>query len=93
MTLLDIDYQQALSPEFEASCGFVPTEVQCLQWLEVALLALKETKPVALTVRIVGLAEIQQLNHDYRQKDYATNILSFPFEKPPGVVDEVTPKS
>ena len=32
-----------------------------------------------ITVRIVGLEEGQQLNRDYRQKDYATNVLTFDY--------------
>jgi probable rRNA maturation factor len=36
-------------------------------------------------VRITDEAEIRELNATYRGKDYATNVLSFPFEAPPGV--------
>ena len=32
-----------------------------------------------ITVRIVGLEEGQQLNRDYRQKNYATNVLTFDY--------------
>ncbi len=38
-----------------------------------------------LTIRIVDVDEIQSLNRDYRHKDAPTNVLSFPFEAPPGV--------
>ena len=38
-----------------------------------------------LSVRIVGADEGRALNRDYREKDYATNVLSFPAELPPGV--------
>lgn len=38
-----------------------------------------------MTVRIVDLAEMTQLNQQYRHKTGATNVLSFPFELPPGV--------
>ncbi len=30
-------------------------------------------------------SEGRELNQQYRGKDYATNVLSFPFEAPPGV--------
>ena len=33
-----------------------------------------------LTIRLVGVNEITQLNRDYRHQDKATNVLSFPFE-------------
>ncbi|MBL1274738.1 MAG: rRNA maturation RNase YbeY [Ectothiorhodospiraceae bacterium] len=38
-----------------------------------------------MTVRIVELDEIATLNQQYRQKTGATNVLSFPFERPPGL--------
>ena len=41
-----------------------------------------------LTVRIVEVDEITQLNEQYRQKTGATNVLSFPFEWPPEVPEE-----
>lgn len=36
-----------------------------------------------MTVRIVGLEEAQTLNRDYRQKDHATNILTFDYTMDP----------
>lgn len=42
-------------------------------------------------LRVVGREEAQGLNRDYREKDYATNILSFPSDfsdLPEGVLDE-----
>lgn len=38
-----------------------------------------------LTVRIVEIDESQQLNFDYRGKEKPTNVLSFPFQNPPGI--------
>ena len=34
-------------------------------------------------MRIVGLEEGQALNRDYRQKDYATNVLTFDYTRAP----------
>jgi len=45
----------------------------------------KQREDSELTIRIVGEAEIEQLNNDYRHKTGATNVLSFPFDAPPGV--------
>jgi len=42
----------------------------------------------SLVIRIVDEAESRRLNRDYRGKDRPTNVLSFPFEAPPGVPDE-----
>ncbi|MFZ4537789.1 rRNA maturation RNase YbeY [Propionivibrio sp.] len=36
-----------------------------------------------VTIRFVGAEEGQSLNRDYRNKDYATNVLSFPYESEP----------
>lgn len=36
-----------------------------------------------ITVRIVGHEEGHALNRDYRQKDYATNVLTFDYARPP----------
>jgi probable rRNA maturation factor len=31
-----------------------------------------------VTIRLAGAAEVRALNHKFRQKDYATDVLSFP---------------
>jgi probable rRNA maturation factor len=38
-----------------------------------------------VTIRLVDSEEGRTLNHDYRGKDYATNVLSFPYEQNPRV--------
>ncbi len=38
-----------------------------------------------LTIRPVDVAESHELNLTYRGKDKPTNVLSFPFEAPPGI--------
>ena len=40
-----------------------------------------------MTIRIVDVNEGKKLNLTYRKKDYATNVLSFPFEVPEGIED------
>lgn len=45
-------------------------------------------KSAQMTVRIVNQEEITRLNSEYRHKDYATNVLSFPFANPPGIPEE-----
>jgi probable rRNA maturation factor len=35
-----------------------------------------------LTLRITNEAESRALNHRYRGRDYATNVLSFPYQEP-----------
>jgi probable rRNA maturation factor len=39
-----------------------------------------------ITIRIVGRAEGRRLNSEYRKKDYATNVLSFPYGRAGDIV-------
>ena len=55
------------------------------RWIRAALAA-----PGEITVRIVGAEEGQALNREFRGKDYATNVLSFPAEMPEGLPQGVT---
>ncbi|MEE1672643.1 rRNA maturation RNase YbeY [Agarivorans aestuarii] len=52
-------------------------------WLHATLV--EQDHDSEITVRIVDEAESQALNSQYRNKDKPTNVLSFPFEAPPGV--------
>jgi probable rRNA maturation factor len=42
-----------------------------------------------ITVRIVDTEEAQALNRDYRQKDYATNVLTFDYAQEPLVMADL----
>lgn len=42
-----------------------------------------------ITVRIVDAEEGQQLNRDYRHKDYATNVLTFDYAQEPVVTADL----
>ena len=42
-----------------------------------------------VTIRLVDADEGQALNRDYRGKDYATNVLSFPYETTPRVIGDL----
>ncbi|MGO1245856.1 MAG: rRNA maturation RNase YbeY [Oceanisphaera sp.] len=61
----------------------LPNEQQLESWLRATLPL--EREEVELTVRLVDEAESRELNRDYRGKDKPTNVLSFPFEAPPGI--------
>ncbi|RMF19696.1 MAG: rRNA maturation RNase YbeY, partial [Gammaproteobacteria bacterium] len=61
----------------------LPTAEDIQRWAELALVAGHEETEV--TIRLVDEDEIQALNRDYRGKDKPTNVLSFPFENPPGL--------
>ena len=49
-------------------------------WIKKAL-----QENATITVRFVGQAESKKLNANYRKKDYATNILTFPYELQNGI--------
>lgn len=66
-----------------ASPEGLPTETQLQGWLDGTILGFQEEAEV--TVRLVDEAESRELNHTYRGKDKPTNVLSFPFEAPPGM--------
>jgi probable rRNA maturation factor len=61
----------------------LPSQQLFQQWIETVLAGRKDE--TELTIRIVDEDESQALNHQYRDKDKPTNVLSFPFVAPPGV--------
>ena len=54
----------------------VITRPKIRRWVQAALLA-----PAELTIRFVDLDEGRTLNRDYREKDYATNVLTFAYNE------------
>lgn len=61
----------------------IPSDTELQSWVE---LALQDYSPDAeVLIRIVDSDEISALNQQYRHKQGATNILSFPIEIPEGV--------
>ena len=72
-----------LDLQLASNASNLPSEEQIQLWLNAAITPFQ---PVAeVTVRIVDEDESQQLNFDYREKDKPTNVLSFPFQCPPGI--------
>lgn len=61
----------------------LPTESQFQHWLEAAVMPFQPESEV--TIRVVDESESHELNLTYRGKDKPTNVLSFPFEAPPGI--------
>ena len=54
------------------------------RWLRAAL-----ESPAEITVRIVDEDEGRRLNRDFRGKDYATNVLTFDYERAPSVIADL----
>ncbi len=61
----------------------LPTRQEFECWVQSALESMDSG--VELVVRVVDEQEGQALNSRYRNIDKATNVLSFPFEVPPGI--------
>ena len=64
-----------LSVQYPGGRDGAPTRPQVRRWVRAAC-----SKPAEVTVRFVDAIEGQALNHQYRDKDCATNVLSFPYE-------------
>ncbi|MFY1051652.1 MULTISPECIES: rRNA maturation RNase YbeY [Pseudomonas] len=76
--MLELDLQLATD-------GQHPDAALLRQWCELALR--QRTADSELTIRLVDEAEGRELNHTWRHKDYATNVLSFPADVPEGILD------
>jgi len=74
----------SLDLQLKSRAAHVPARRQFAAWIAKALLG-RAGGPVEITLRVVGPTEMRALNREYRGKDYATNVLSFPFEAPAGV--------
>lgn len=66
-----------------AQSAGLPPESDFQHWLNAVLPQFQAESEV--TIRLVDEAESHELNHTYRGKDKPTNVLSFPFEAPPGI--------
>ncbi|AEL07478.1 rRNA maturation RNase YbeY [Xanthomonas campestris] len=61
----------------------LPSSVSFRKWVAAALKG--RIREADLAIRVVDEKEGCSLNHHYRGKDYATNVLSFPAEMPEGL--------
>ena len=74
-----------LSVSYAVPRAGLPSPASFRQWVTAALRGAGRRKPAEVAIRIVDTDEGQALNRAYRGKDYATTVLSFPAELPPGV--------
>lgn len=73
-----------LATQYATRSERVPTRHQFRKWVYAAL-----AQDAEVTVRLVDEAEGRALNRDYRGKDYATNVLTFPLHDDPLMGDIV----
>ncbi len=81
--------QSSVSLQFGDATGTpalrsVLTRARVARWVQHALLGVGE-----ITVRIENTAEAQRLNKLYRQKNYATNVLTFDYALEPVVMADL----
>ncbi len=67
-----------LSVQYACNKEGLPLRADFVRWARAALIGGGE-----ITIRLVDAEEGRELNHEYRGKDYATNVLSFPYEVEP----------
>ncbi|HWR80195.1 MAG TPA: rRNA maturation RNase YbeY [Pseudomonas sp.] len=77
--MIELDMQLA------SEAADLPGEADLRHWCELALR--QRSADSELTIRVVDEAEARELNHTWRHKDYATNVLSFPADIPDGILD------
>ena len=76
--MLELDIQRATD-------AAAPDDAAFRRWCELALR--QRSADSEMTIRLVDEAEGRELNHTYRHKDYATNVLSFPADVPDDLLD------
>jgi len=79
---LKIDLQLVMSD------NSIPDRAKFQNWVDAAADAC-HCDNMALTIRVTDAAESAELNARYRNKPEPTNVLSFPYEDPPGMETNV----
>lgn len=69
---------QRIAVQCAATARNVPPPARIRQWARAAL-----ASDARVTIRIVGQTEGRLLNRSYRNRDYATNVLTFVFRDAP----------
>ena len=67
----------SLAVQRASRASHIPSDATLRKWARAAGIE------GAITVRYVGEAESRRLNREFRGKDYATNVLSFPYAAKP----------
>lgn len=75
----------SLSVQYACNDDALPSRPQVRRWVKKAL----EGDSAEVTVRFVDAEEGQMLNREYRHKDYATNVLSFPYAPNPDMAGDL----
>ena len=76
--------QIKLSVQIASDAAQIPTKAQFKKWAKAALRVDTE-----VTIRIVDEDEGRALNSQFRGKDYATNVLTFPLTEEPHLMGDI----
>ena len=77
-----------LSVQYACAPDGLPLRPEIRAWVRAAL-DVDTPRGGQITIRFVDTEEGQALNRDYRHKDYATNVLSFPYDTDPVVCGDL----
>ncbi len=72
---MKIEHKLSLSVQYGSNAKNIPTRQQFRRWVKVSL-----ERDVQIALRIVDEIEGRALNASYRNKDYATNVLTFVYD-------------
>ena len=78
----------SLSVQYACNADGLPLRPWIRTWSRAAL-NVDGLRGGQITIRFVDVEEGQALNREYRGKDYATNVLSFPYETEPVVLGDL----
>ena len=74
----------SLTVQYAVDASGLPTRAQFRRWVRAAL-----STDCSVTLRLVDEDEGRALNATYRGKDYATNVLTFPYEAGPPLEGDI----
>ena len=77
-----------LSVQYACNADGLPLRPRIRTWARAAL-NVDGLRGGQFTIRFADVEESQALNREYRGKDYATNVLSFPYETEPVVLGDL----
>lgn len=76
--------QLDFSLQLASQANNLPSEAEFRRWVRAALRV-----DTSVTIRIVDAEEGRELNANYRGKDYATNVLTFPLTEHPQLMGDI----
>ncbi|MES1981680.1 MAG: rRNA maturation RNase YbeY [Pseudomonadota bacterium] len=71
---MKVPFRLSLAVQYASASALIPTRPQFRRWVQAAL-----QRDAQIVLRITDEAEGRTLNKNFRGKDYATNVLAFPY--------------